>query len=123
MGSGTRDDAGGRDRRIDRGVAFRHRRRRQLHAAVRSDGGGYGARGRSDHRGESRGGLSAAFKVRNTIDVLPLAGDDDRIDGPSGRWMRHHRSRVLRSPQAKTKPIVANIATTAMATMMLSTGI
>ena len=64
------------------------------------------------------------------IAVLTLAGDGDHVDGLfctrlrlSARRMRNQRSRVLLSPQAKTKAIVANIATTAIATMMLSTGI
>ncbi len=58
MGSRPRHDAGSRDRRVDRGAALGHRRRRQFHPAVRPHGRSHRPRRRPDHRRASRRGLS-----------------------------------------------------------------
>ena len=57
VGSRPRHDAGGRDRRTDRGIALGDRGRRQFHPAVRPHGRGLGPRRRPDHRRASRRGV------------------------------------------------------------------
>ena len=57
LGPRPRHDAGSGDRRTDRRTAFGHRRRRQLHPAVRPHGRGDGPRRRADHRRASGCGV------------------------------------------------------------------
>ncbi len=52
-----RHDAGGRDRRVDRGVAIGHRRRWQFHAGFRPHGRSHRPRRRPDHRRAPRRGV------------------------------------------------------------------
>ena len=60
LGSRPRHDAGSRDRRIDRGIAFGDRGRRQLYPAVRPHGRGVRPRRRPDHRRAPGRGVAIA---------------------------------------------------------------
>ncbi len=78
MGSRPRHDAGGRDRRVDRGVALGNGGRRQFHPPVRPHGGGHRPRRRPDHRRASRRGIAPTFPVTTMPRPRTLRGRDAR---------------------------------------------
>ena len=69
LGLRPRHDAGSGDRRVDRRVALGHRRRRQLHPAVRPHGRSHRPRRRPDHRRASRRGV-----ISPRVFARPFAG-------------------------------------------------